>query len=263
MKIKYKGKKSKKLFLSVPFISLVLILLILCISASYARFSETLTVNGTVTGSYTPEPVKTTYTYYFQKPSTWATATPCVHMWNDSTGVSTTWPGVAMKSEGNNIYSITVDISTGYQKLMFTNGSTDTPKAVKTQHITLENCDGYIFRPNYLQSTKTVYFEDWYSWESSNIKAYAWNSSSGAVNKAWPGASLTSAGKIREGSSTERNLYSYIVGSSYNMIIFSNNGSKTINADLNTADADGAIWGIFKGSGTWHWELYGTWEKYE
>ena len=204
-----------------------------------------------------PEPAE--YTFYFEKPSTWETETPCVHIWNNTNGDTTTWPGIPMTYEGNNIYSITVDGSKSYDELMFTNGDTTDARGVRTQHVRVKRCNGYIFRAN-ISETKTVYFENWYLW--SKVYVYVWNHSSGASIHGWPGLEAKSAGKIRAGYDTERDLYSYEIGTNYDRIIF-NNGSGSQSTDLNVSDADGAIWGIFNGGNAWHWELHGSWEKYE
>lgn len=276
MKIK-ENKGSISIYVIVTFIFLTIILISMIASSKNAEIIA-LKAQGVIKNIYeedinnadeiyskvieeNSEPEDAEYTYYFEKPNTWLTETPCAHMWNDDTGITTDWPGIPMKNEGNNIYSITVDSSIGYTNLMFTNGrvntSSDTGINVKTQHIDLKKSNGYIFRPN-VSSTKTVYFEDWYEW--SNIHAYAWNGSN--INKDWPGVEANYVGKIREGTDTERNLYSYEIGSTYNMLIFNNGGYGQETKSLDMSDADGAIWGVFNGSNAWHWELFGIWEKY-
>lgn len=254
MKIKYKKRKSKKLFFSVPFISILLILMILCFSISYAKFSETLTIEGKITGEVEP----TEYKYYFKKPSTWSSPTPYAHMWNDNTGITTTWPGVPMVDEGNNIYSITVDPSIGYEYVMFTNGKTNVngDENVKSQHLDLKNCNGYIFYPN-IKSEKTIYFEDWYQW--GNIHVHTWITGDSDRQAAWPGLAATLCGE----TTSNHSLYSYTIDPKYKYAIFNNNGKGQQTGNLNISDADGAIWGIFTGSDAWHWELHGSWEKYK
>ncbi len=42
-------------------------------------------------------------------------------MWNSTSDTIGSWPGVAMKNEGNNIWS--VEVSKSYKNVIFTNGS--------------------------------------------------------------------------------------------------------------------------------------------
>jgi alpha-amylase len=66
----------------------------------------------------------TTYLVHFKPPTTW-TGIPKVHYWNAIPAGSiagTTWPGVAMVSEGNGFYKLTVTGPTS-MNLIFNNGS--------------------------------------------------------------------------------------------------------------------------------------------
>lgn len=270
MKIKYKRKNYKNFLLSVPFISIILILLILCISVSYARFSETLTVQGTITGSYTPIIEKTTYTYYFERPSTWESTTIYAHMWSDTTGNQTTWPGTVMTNEGNNIYSVTVNISDGYDWVSFQNGSSsqfsDKTKRVLTGNISLANNDEKIFRGSLLQSTKTMYYEDFYGYGTKYaINVYVWKDSN---NNVWPGKPAT---KCNFASPNNKDIYSFEIGTTYEYAIFTNKKTGSWqSSNLSVANADGCVYGYMQKyiqdnsnyNGDPHWEFPGSFEDY-
>lgn len=72
----------------------------------------------------TPSPIPTTtpstsYKVYCKNTSGWSKV--YCYMWNSSSDTIGSWPGVAMKNEGNNIWS--VEVSKDYANVIFTNGS--------------------------------------------------------------------------------------------------------------------------------------------
>ena len=86
--------------------------------------------------------VEQTYTYtkvepvkqkvvYFKKPSGWGT--PKVYIYDDTTYSTVKkiaeWPGVAMTSEGGDLYSYTLPKEWRYAKVIFTDGTNQTPSA--------------------------------------------------------------------------------------------------------------------------------------
>ncbi|WP_294359841.1 starch-binding protein [uncultured Clostridium sp.] len=67
---------------------------------------------------------------YFVKPSNWET--PRIYVYDDSTGTVkkiSSWPGELMTSEGENLYSYTLPKEWRYAKVIFTDGTNQTPSA--------------------------------------------------------------------------------------------------------------------------------------
>lgn len=205
IKYKYKGKKSKKLFLSVPFITTVLILLILCISASYAAYSKRLTISGTITGTYTPPVEEPPYTYYFEKPDYWNEPV-YAHIWpSGSTG--TEWPGLEMEyvstqSNGNKIYKVEVTSDlpfySNHSRIIFNDyGSNQTVNLTIDKEI--NNNQIYMHQPAYRRSS-TEQFLSINKFTSgdlvftgSDVYAYVWKDSGGTITQlaSWPGIKIT------------------------------------------------------------------------
>ena len=94
------------------------------------NFTMALNADGTINLSYTTggnqggTTTPTTKTIYFNNASkNWSKVN--IYAWSDSTGEYTGgWPGSAMKSIGNNIYSY--EVPTGATKVIFNNGSSQT-----------------------------------------------------------------------------------------------------------------------------------------
>lgn len=72
----------------------------------------------------TQEPTESDdYVVYFKNTQSWSSV--YAYAWNSTTGDENRgWPGIEMKSEGNNIYSIV--LNGDYSNIIFTNGSTQT-----------------------------------------------------------------------------------------------------------------------------------------
>ncbi|MBQ2801490.1 MAG: starch-binding protein, partial [Lachnospiraceae bacterium] len=68
-------------------------------------------------------------TVYFTKPSGWSSAKIYAYIPGDSaTKLTGAWPGTAMTDEGNGVYSYTFDASVSECKVIFTDGTNQTPK---------------------------------------------------------------------------------------------------------------------------------------
>lgn len=191
------------------------------------------------------EPEPTEYTYYFERPSTWESTTIYAHMWSDTTGKSTTWPGAVMTNEGNNIYSITVNVSDGYEFVSFQNGSSsqfsDATKRIVTPNVSLSGKNGKIFRGSLLQSTKTIYYEDFNNYGANyTVKTYVWK---GDNNNGWPGKAAT---KCDFASPNSKDIYSFAIGTTYDYAIFTNKKSGSWQTgNLSVANAEGCVWRVY------------------
>ncbi|OMF45806.1 alpha-amylase family glycosyl hydrolase [Paenibacillus peoriae] len=90
--------------------------------------STTASITSTVTATYAPTPTtkstQTGLTVHFKKPSSWNSAIR-IHYWNLSPAtvpISGAWPGILMKSDGNDWYSYTIADATG-SSLIFNDSS--------------------------------------------------------------------------------------------------------------------------------------------
>ena len=70
----------------------------------------------------TPTPTPSDNIIYFKNTDNWSTVN--IYMWTDNGGEMTEWPGTAMKSEGDGVYSYTP--SKKWAKCIFNNGGTQT-----------------------------------------------------------------------------------------------------------------------------------------
>ncbi|OBA04158.1 alpha-amylase [Paenibacillus polymyxa] len=90
--------------------------------------STTPSITSTVTATYTPTTIlnstQTGLTVHFKKPSSWNSAIR-IHYWNlnpATVPISGAWPGILMKSDGNDWYSYTIAGAMG-SSLIFNDGS--------------------------------------------------------------------------------------------------------------------------------------------
>ncbi|MGZ0041263.1 alpha-amylase family glycosyl hydrolase [Paenibacillus ottowii] len=90
--------------------------------------STTSSITSTVTATYTPTTIlnstQTGFTVHFKKPSSWNSAIR-IHYWNlnpATVPISGAWPGILMKSDGNDWYSYTIAGAMG-SSLIFNDGS--------------------------------------------------------------------------------------------------------------------------------------------
>lgn len=107
--------------------------------------STTASITSTVTATYAPTTIpkstQTGLTVHFKKPSSWNSAIR-IHYWNlnpTTVPISGAWPGILMKSDGNDWYSYTIAEATG-SSLIFNDGSgkqtADLSRSVKRAGIT-------------------------------------------------------------------------------------------------------------------------------
>ena len=174
-----------------------------------------------------------TETVYFVNANKW-TGTITVHAW-DGTAPGTTWPGLEMTKEaeqiaGCDVYSFTAEVG-AYKKVIFTNkksGSYQTGDLdwtagkyyVKDGWYTKEGAAEKLGQPIEYES---VYFVDNQGWGKANI--YTWSPEVAT----WPGVAMTKEADKLAGY----DVYSYTVekGTTFGGMLFNNaNGVQT--ADL-------------------------------
>ncbi|WP_348625205.1 alpha-amylase family glycosyl hydrolase [Paenibacillus peoriae] len=97
-------------------------------STATALPSTTASITSTVTATYAPttttKSTQTGLTVHFKKPSSWNSAIR-IHYWNlnpATVPISGAWPGILMKSDGNDWYSYTIANATG-SSLIFNDSS--------------------------------------------------------------------------------------------------------------------------------------------
>lgn len=97
-------------------------------STATALPSTTASITSTVTATYAPTTIpkstQTGLTVHFKKPSSWNSAIR-IHYWNlnpATVPISGAWPGILMKSDGNDWYSYTIAEATG-SSLIFNDSS--------------------------------------------------------------------------------------------------------------------------------------------
>jgi len=137
----------------------------------------------------------TSFTVYFQKPSTWTANTVNVHFWNRMPGsTASTWPGVSMTLGADGWYSYTFANTTS-TSLLFNNGGTGSVKSVDlTRNKNGWYKDGLWFdtKPTTpIASGLKVHFNKPTNW--ANAKMYYWNvlPTGCAPAVAWPGNNMT------------------------------------------------------------------------
>ena len=186
-----------------------------------------------------PDPVdpvdpSTEGTVYYKNTNNWSTV--YAYYWSDSDTKMTTWPGVQMTSEGDNVYSI--DIPSDADYIIFNNGN-----GTQTDDLTLQGFDKIYENGSW--STYTVedpdpvdpdpvdpdpvdpdpetgnyiYYQNTNNW--STVYAYYWSDSNTKMTT-WPGEKMTSVGN---------GVYRIEVPSDATYIIF-NNGNGTQTGDL-------------------------------
>ncbi len=182
-----------------------------------------------------PDPVdpvdpSTEGTVYYKNTNNWSTV--YAYYWSDSDTKMTTWPGVQMTSEGDNVYSI--DIPSDADYIIFNNGN-----GTQTDDLTLQGFDKIYENGSW--STYTVedpdpvdpdpvtgnyiYYQNTNNW--STVYAYYWSDSDTKMTT-WPGVQMTSVGN---------GVYRIEVPSDADYIIF-NNGNGTQTGDLKLVGMD-------------------------
>lgn len=214
-KIKFKRRKTK-IFMTKYFMILVLLVFVISMGSAYAVFSQQISISGTVTGNMT-------FTYYFEKPSSWTGSTTYAYLWIDSTGAKIdAWPGVAMEyvensSSGKPVYKLEISSTKNssyynfnFDHIIFNDNTNQTFDM--TINRSSNNNQLATIEPTYSSSTeKRIFAKLPKTW--SPVSAYIWNNSSGNNTGAWPGTDI-SANKISEEG------YVITVSNAYDRIIF-------------------------------------------
>lgn len=190
----------------------------------------TITVNaansyGTATQTYTYTKKNPNFVskVYFKKPSTWGA--PKVYAYSESTGKEVAaWPGIAMKSEGNDLYSYSLPTGFSDALVIFNDGNNQIPGAGKTglplEDGSVMEYDNGTWKPYQEDVTKPaaskVYFYNTKNW--SNPYVYVYSKTTDKKVAAWPGVPMT---KVSDG------LYSYTIPEGFGdaKVIFSNKGN--------------------------------------
>lgn len=180
---------------------------------------------------------KTSFTVYFRNEKNWTTVN--AYVWKNGGAVYQSWPGEKMTdtgkmSEGFKLYSYEIPLGSGYNQIIFNNGSGE-----QTDDLTLdEKTPAYYYSSTTDRGTlvlttefRSVYFTDNKNWGAVNI--YLWK---GSVNNGWPGGVMEFASK----NGYNQNIYSYCYpAGKYDTAIFSKNKSpRTVNVDI-SKDKDG------------------------
>ncbi|WP_311083209.1 alpha-amylase family glycosyl hydrolase [Paenibacillus polymyxa] len=117
-------------------------------STATALPSTTASITSTVTATYaptaTPKSPQTGLTVHFKKPSSWSSAIR-IHYWNlnpTTVPISGAWPGILMKSDGNDWYSYTIANATG-SSLIFNDSS-----GKQTADLSRSVKEGWYYRDN-------------------------------------------------------------------------------------------------------------------
>ncbi|MCQ2514059.1 MAG: starch-binding protein [Ruminococcus sp.] len=168
---------------------------------------------------------------YYQNSNNWST--PYAYYWSDSNKTMTTWPGKAMTSVGNGVYSIELPADAKY--IIFSNNG-----GSQTADLTIP-AFGQIYKNNswsaYSGETPTTPSGDgktiYYTGNLSTPYAYYWSDSNKTMTT-WPGKAMTSVGS---------GVYSITIPSDATYIIFSNNGG--------SQTADLTISGNYYNNGNW------------
>ena len=191
-------------------------------------FTLTKNSNGSVTVSYTTDGSSsggsddsgdtTTKTIYFDNSGkNWSKVN--VYTWDaSSTATTGSWPGSAMTSLGNGIYSYEVPGTA--TNIIFNDGSSQTddltiPRDSKDLYLSASNTWS-TYTPEEI-TTQTIYVDiTGFSWSKVNV--YTWDAAGTAVTGAWPGSAMTNVGS---------NIYSYDVPSNAVNIIFNDGTDQT------------------------------------
>ncbi len=164
----------------------------------------------------TTVPVSTNLVYY-KNTNNWSTVN--AYYWSDANKEMMTWPGKAMTSVGDNVYS--VEVPSDAQYIIFNNGS------AQTGDLTLEGADKIYsngkwsdYDPNNTDPTdpvseKYIYFYNSDNW--STVNAYYWSEANTAMTS-WPGVAMESMGD---------SVYRIAVPTDAEYIIFNNGSSQT------------------------------------
>ncbi len=179
------------------------------------------------------EEKKTITVHIKNYPSNWSNV--YAYMWVGSK--DNKWPGTIMKKNtATNEYEIKVELSYGYEHIIFNQGNStgqtanlDIPK-VTSKEICYDYSTGKwcehgetpttTTTPTTTPSTYTIYLTNNKNWQ--NPYCYAWNDVNGHKNAEWPGIKMTDTGNKNE---FNQEIYKIVISSEYTRIKFSDNGS--------------------------------------
>ncbi|MBQ2276685.1 MAG: starch-binding protein [Lachnospiraceae bacterium] len=176
-------------------------------------------------------PVKEEKVYY-QNTKNWNNV--YAYYWSDSNTKMTSWPGVKMTKEKDNVYSVKVPSDAQY--IIFSNGSGSKTDDLKLQGFNkiYNNGSWSTYTGGGIITTKgNMFYKNTKNW--SKVYAYYWSNSNTKMTK-WPGKKMTSVGN---------GVYEITIPKDAQYIIFNNgNGSQT---------GDLKIQGLYQiyNNGTW------------
>lgn len=138
-KEKFKIKHKNRIFFGSRFIALLVVIVLLILSSTYAMFSGSLTITGTVTGNISE------FTYYFNNSNNWSSV--YAYIWKaNPESVPVAWPGTAMTWDStHNAYKVTFSASTDHDRIIFNDGSSNQTVDLKIDPYSINN---YIYDPN-------------------------------------------------------------------------------------------------------------------
>lgn len=180
---------------------------------------------------------KTSFTVYFRNEKNWTTVN--AYVWKNGGAVYQSWPGEKMTdtgkmSEGFKLYSYEIPLGSGYNQIIFNNGSGE-----QTDDLTLdEKTPAYYYngtdgQGNIVLTTefRSIYFTDNRNFGSVNI--HLWKDR--VENNTWPGRAMVFARK----NEYNQNIYEYCYpAGKYDTAVFNNNNARTVNVDI-SKDKDG------------------------
>ena len=194
-----------------------------------------------------PEPEKT-ITVHAQVPATWTKVQ--AYVW-DGAGQDNAWPGIAMTKGEDGWY--TAEVPAWAKNIIINNKVGDngvqtgdmTLPAAEEVWIVVEGTKGTVYttKPQPTpdpdpepepEKTITVHAQVPATWTKAN--AYAWNSSTNANNKAWPGAAMTKG---------DDGWYTIEIPASANRIIINNGTDQTGDMTLPAAEE---VWIVVEGT---------------
>ena len=206
--------------------------------------------NSTPSNPTPSDPITSAGTVYFKNTDNWSKVN--AYYWSDSNKSMMSWPGTAMKNEGNGVYSI--NVPEGAQYIIFNNGSkqTDDLKLQGANKI-YENGVWSTYKveepevptpdnPSPEEPTPVVegniFYKNTNNW--STVRVYYWSDSNTKMTS-WPGVAMTKV---------DGNIYGATIPADAQYVIFTN-GSGSQTGDLTLPS-------LYKLYDNGNWSDYGT-----
>ena len=161
------------------------------------------------------DPIPTLDEIYYKNTNNWNKV--YTYYWSDSNKAMTTWPGVEMSNEKNDVYK--AQIPTDAKYVIFTNGN-----GTQTDDLTLEGFDKIYDNGSWSVYVGTeepipegnIFYQNTENWD--DVYAYYWSESDTKLTT-WPGVQMTDAGN---------GVYAIEIPEEAENIIFNNgNGTQT------------------------------------